>query len=998
MVKQNSGSSQPPSNVTAGIRPGSNAAQAAQYMRFALSQLGGRNGHHEFEQLCFQLARRRVYPNVLPATGPVSAGGDQGADFETFHVGEVMPVGTRSPFFARVSREKVVFACSLEKNIQKKVKEDLEAAAKFPAKVERLYFFSDGDVAVGRRHKLQEFAQTTYGIALEIFDGRAISELLVDPEVFWIAQQYLSIPSDFVLAVPKSSHKWYEEVVNTGIDGTQTAETDFYRLKDAVRFATHDPVYRSDLPGLLTKLRVFREHRSVQIQRRAFYEEFVAALRGLEDVRRLEEELGRYISAVAGSDDPSELEDGAILVSYAIGTESRGLLTTPLSVLAGWRQLLLGRVLELLREPGIGPGRKCALLSTNGFLLLFDWIDDSVAGRNVLPNAAKAVAVWRKMIKEIRSAPLFPLERFGKLLSQLAGGVATGEEYSRLVSETDKLLATRFGRHKLAEQAFERAQSYYAAGKTLEAIDEFHKARVGAFTEERAGDSVQFCIFLTKMYSEVGLHFAAKWYGLGAAFAALKVDDDSLRSQAYRGLSEAASSDHASGASMEFFLTARAFLFVAQEYSMAGSARTRQFEWARIDFYSLVLTRAASYLNEPLFRYLKDGVLKSFGGDEIYDAAAARLDELFGSGGYAGVAEKATKEGILPPFSDAGPRRRVGWEQLGIRWFVDWENNYQTAQAAEGFCATLQILLEDLKNTEMSLLRADVFLKIELHDGGLEIRNDSDNKKVSLVVLLPRTPDAKSGLPERAAIVQGVAASALKTLSAMPREQFLKVYEQRVKAGLLDKLFPYAVYDRLFREFYSDADFSEHYSHSREVAVALPKAVARTAPGLAGPAGLHPAYSKSASERTIGRRYERLAGQVRITLPRLAQNADFLDVLRELRRLEWKDWHILQAIASLRLNFVIDATVPRGSDLRRLQEASHVLANRDEEVGDPAPPSELLTVEELKRALVMTQLSTLKGLGFECAQRTPNFEGLDRLLRRFNYWTDDVPHSEILPK
>src|SRR5262249_13666223 len=62
-------------------------------------------------------------------------------DFETFHVGEVMPVGTRSPFFARVSREKVVFACSLEKNIQKKVKEDLEAAAKLTVK-RRGYVFS----------------------------------------------------------------------------------------------------------------------------------------------------------------------------------------------------------------------------------------------------------------------------------------------------------------------------------------------------------------------------------------------------------------------------------------------------------------------------------------------------------------------------------------------------------------------------------------------------------------------------------------------------------------------------------------------------------------------------------------------------------------------------------------------------------------------------------------------------------------------------------------
>jgi hypothetical protein len=46
----------------------------------------------------------------------------------------------------------------------------------------------------------------------------------------------------------------------------------------------------------------------------------------------------------------------------------------------------------------------------------------------------------------------------------------------------------------------------------------------------------------------------------------------------------------------------------------------------------------------------------------------------------------------------------------------------------------------------------------------------------------------------------------------------------------------------------------------------------------------------------------------------------------------------------------------------------------------------------------MTQLSTLKGYGLECAQRTPNFEGLDGLLRRVNYWTDDVSHPEILPK
>jgi len=58
--------------------------QVATLIRSALADLDGLNAHHEFEHLCRQLAMRRVATNVLPATGPVSAGGDQGRDFETY--------------------------------------------------------------------------------------------------------------------------------------------------------------------------------------------------------------------------------------------------------------------------------------------------------------------------------------------------------------------------------------------------------------------------------------------------------------------------------------------------------------------------------------------------------------------------------------------------------------------------------------------------------------------------------------------------------------------------------------------------------------------------------------------------------------------------------------------------------------------------------------------------------------------------------------------------
>lgn len=602
-------------------------------------------------------------------------------------------------------------------------------------------------------------------------------------------------------------------------------------------------------------------------------------------MRGVEEGLQGYMSAVGVSADASELEDGAIIVAYSVGAKARGLLSLEMNVLVEWRKLLLARVSEQLAEEGITPGRKCSLLSTLGFLELFESIETS----NGVPRAEKAVATWRQMMKELRNAPLFPLERFGKLLSQLAGMTQGGENFARLVRQTDKLLAARFGRHKLAEQAFHRAQSYYEAGKTLEAIDELHRARIFSFTDERAGDSVQFCIFLSNMYSEVGLHFAAKFYGLAAAFAALKVNDDALRAQAYRGLTQAASSDHATGASMEFFLTAGMFLAVSREFSMSGTERAKMFEWSRIDFYSLVLTRAASYLDKSLYEYLKGTVLKALGTEEIYDESISRLDEFFGGSGFAGVIEKATVEGILPPFGDAGPKRRVGWEQLGARWFVEWNNEYESAQAAESFCATLQILLEDLRAVELSLLPSDVYLRIRLHGAKLTIEDDSDNQKIQLNVALPETASAGGGKPEMAAVVQGVAASALKLLSPIPQEAFLKLYEQRAKAGLLGKLYPYAPYDRLFREFYSGEQFKDHYDHSRTVEVNLDSTVAKSDPALSGPSGLHPSYAKAHSERQIQRRYEKCLLQLKYTLPRLRADSGFLETVAELRKQGWKD-------------------------------------------------------------------------------------------------------------
>jgi hypothetical protein len=61
----------------------------------------------------------------------------------------------------------------------------------------------------------------------------------------------------------------------------------------------------------------------------------------------------------------------------------------------------------------------------------------------------------------------------------------------------------------------------------------------------------------------------------------------------------------------------------------------------------------------------------------------------------------------------------------------------------------------------------------------------------------------------------------------------------------------------------------------------------------------------------------------------------------------------------------------------------------------PVPAAEFS--EEALRLQLNTIMSTLKVLGFECRQRTPDFPAIARFLgERFTYWRDDIPHDDAL--
>jgi tetratricopeptide (TPR) repeat protein len=179
--------------------------QVAAQIRFALEQLSAKNAHHEFEHICRQLTRARICSNVLPATGPVTQGGDQGRDFETFRTYLSNSSLAETSFVGLVSDKPLAFGCTLQKQqVRDKIKSDVKTIMSSGSTIEGVHYFCSSDLPVATRHEVIEWAQKTHSIGLEIHDGQSIAELLADREVFWIAEKYLSVPTVLREALERS--------------------------------------------------------------------------------------------------------------------------------------------------------------------------------------------------------------------------------------------------------------------------------------------------------------------------------------------------------------------------------------------------------------------------------------------------------------------------------------------------------------------------------------------------------------------------------------------------------------------------------------------------------------------------------------------------------------------------------------------------------------------------------------------------------------------------
>jgi hypothetical protein len=875
-----------------------------------------------------------------------------------------------------------------KEQLKSKIKADIAVIMNGGTPVAGIHFFCSENLAVAHRHEVQEWARNEHRVHLDIYDGQAIAELLAEPDVFWIAMRYLSIPSEIY---PRNEERGrYAELLSKWKDSNLTPENfaDFFELKSGIRHATFVENAKLDLPFWIEKLSDLKNVTTwLPLQRRPSYEIAVASLRGLGTFDGYEDHLRSYFGQVAELAEVADIEDATVLWMYCAEAHRRGLLHVAREELNSWRDAVVTKVEGELRESE-SPGRRCSLLELRGRLHLI--MPEESGG---MPNVAAALSSWLELSNLASDAPLFPLERFADNLTQIIT-MLNHPDLDSLAKRVDELLAERHGQFVAAEKCRDRAVALYRGGEIIRAIKQIHQAKIKWFAEEALHGSVLAMLFLTRSYRELGLAFAGKYYALAAAYASIKTQRDDLKKFVPSALFEAASCDYLQGAWLSFLDLEYIALATFSAFSREADSDDPDSELNVALYHASLIHRLTQRLDPALLPLIEERVNKWGLTEDFQDFQRSVIDPTENKE-LAEVWQSLEEQMLGRPFSDLGARRELIFEALGVTWKFRWNNNYQMTAVTEQFVAVLQILLADLAGIDLCLLRTTVDVDVWPASGSeISIRPVASNVSTRWNLGLPIQPQGGT-TQELASDVTAIASTLLYSASLLPHERLLEILENSFREGLSTKVFSVNRYEALYREFTNQDAFDSFGRQSKsppELGRTFIPTLHHQLEWVAGPG---PGYSKERAEEGLRNRYESLFPPIQRTLGTLVETEQFRETVRTLRGGGWRDWHILMAAVHVALNYRLRRAQELGLSQREVIELAREWRHQPERENSIPVPLEEFSSENLQMQLRLSMVATVKSYGLQLPGQTPDLDAVSDLLgERYRYWEDDIEHPD----
>ena len=969
--------------------------QVISRIRFELGQLSVLNKQHDFEHICRHLARARICSNILPATGPVSAGGDQGRDFESFRTYLNSSPISNSSFIGLVSEGPIAFACTTTEkdSLVQKIKSDIATIMGSGEKVISIHYFYTEDLPVARRHELQKWAKDNHNIHLEIYDGQAISELLSDREVFWIAERYLNIPSDIYPPPVTVDEKWYQDLLDawSNPDYPPDNYADFFQLKSALRYATYTESVKNNLTFWINLMESLTLHTPMApLKRKATYEIAVASLRGLGTLIGYEQRLREYFNDIPSLSQLSDIEDTNVLLTFCIGAYRQSAVQLKEAELSNWKNQIIDKIESELNATD-NSDRRCTLLRDRAHRYITPGPRDKDA-----PDINRAISCWLELSSIVEHAYLFPLDNFSDELTNLLSlplAINEHPDFHEVTKLIDEVLEKRYGGFIAAEKCRDRALALYEKGEILQALNEIHIAKIKWFADETIKGSVLATRFAERCYQELGLAFAAKYYALISSYIALNSPDESISKYASAALIDVAFSDYIQGAFCGFFDFSDVGILAYRAFSREQYPPDVITEIERTVFHSTIVRVISQHLAPEFLDFVNGRISKWEGLKEFFDAIVPLAEKEWKDITLSQLWQKLEDKMLGRPFSDVGKDRTIRFTALGVTWNFKWDNTYELTSASEEFLAVLQIILADFANIDLCLLRTTVDIEIDVNtDSKILIESLPSNELIRYRIKIPLDKNQDYQDTELFGIVTAI----LSDVSLLPRDQFLNHLESALRQGLSGKTFFIQRYRTLYCRFINSSDFDLSDRKSKSI----PQIEREFHPimhhQLEWFCGPGPGYSRESSIEALNNRYKDSIISIRYTLNRLLQNPLFKQTVTSLKKDGWLDWHILLSVALATVNYRVNKQLYPSQDMHEYQRLFMDVLYQEEDASlEPVPVTEF-NKEKLRFHLFSSMASTLKQNGLEIHQSTPDFIAIsDFLGQRYNYWTDDIEHPDF---
>ncbi|RIJ77995.1 hypothetical protein D1871_04735 [Nakamurella silvestris] len=1001
------------------------------YIQFRLEDLVSRNEHHRFEEIATRIARRRISSNILVATGPVSSGGDQQRDAETYTTWIPDELPHSAGFAASSSTRPVVVACTLQKEkLKAKVLEDLAGICAADAdSVAHIAFFSVKPISAGITHDLKKTAREDYGVTLDVFSGAGIATILAEPDLLWVARHYLELPSA-LMPPPEGepSPDWYSELLeNLRLNRGPVALTPATQgeVTEGLRFATWDEDANADLPEWLDFMGAFLadtdEGADTELVFRACYEMALARFRGTGVAVGIEDLVRRAVTFACLSDRPNVLDDAVTLTSYWGVMWVSGAGRAEVAEIAEALERLRVHVTELLdsSDPSTHPVRVASLTGTLALLhLVPNWqkleqehgcpaqvpvadfsevqLDDfepdaALLADQGLLDVGAVMDNLDKLIDLLPRARAYSVSRLAEMFTMHAPLMSEHPSYVKVRDGLDTATAGVLGESVTAERNRDRAVSFVKAGRPLDALLELHNAKVNWFNGDTLYGTVLTMRYIGRLYAGLGLMYAAKMYACTGFALAMAHGDADAKEHAPKALMEAAQYSQNAGCWVDAAGLTEIALLVRSEYlsdpfdfdkhpDLADHRHRAALELAAIrKFWPDV---------EPL-------ITAAHPSTGWFEMVAAFVD---GSGAEYQLTEEefqttASEQLAGPVLGDLGPTRIVDFEALGVRWIFTYDNNRATVLRAEGFIAALQVLLADLAPRHPVLINSTMNVRIQVVEGtdGEAGSCDIDRSEPELrgTIVLPgrvAEPDAEA----RNKSLVGDCLYLLQAVHARPTADLMAHVDAMAETGMFHKLFVGQPYEDA-----TDLLGTDHYTRCASIArpassgqfkpSAPPALAASTSPGTG--------YDRDRALEVISERYELADAALHFTLPRLLADTASRARIAALREEGWLDWQIMVILVNIAGNWrVSQAGIQIGRGDPRIARG---VASAPETAEGPEVPLEVFSADAFDLHSGMLPATAATRWDLHGRQEAPGEWAMrDLLTRRYHFTDDDVLHQD----